>query len=112
MSHVQSTVVVIFFLEPQVPVSFQVRSRFPLYLFRRLRCAPAPEKDAAAIGAISGAMFSPLLGLQALTGFPQRHHYVSALASLARTCLKQIVFCNTFIVLGIIHRALGKEIIH
>ncbi len=112
MSHVQSTVVVIFFLEPQVPVFFQVRTRFPLYLFRRLRCAPALEKDAAAIGAISEAMFSSLLALEALTGVAQHHQYVSALASLARNFLKQIVFCNTFIVLGIIHRALGKEIIH
>ncbi len=105
MSHVQSAVVVIFFLEPQVPVSFQVRSRFPLYLFRRLRCAPAPEKDAAAIGAILEVPF-------ASAGFTQHHQYVSALASLARNCLKQIVFCNAFIVLGVIHRSLGEEIIH
>ncbi|HAV01924.1 MAG TPA: hypothetical protein DCW95_01795 [Chryseobacterium sp.] len=63
-------------MEPQVPVSFQVRSRFPLYLFRRLRCAPAPEKDAAAIGAILEVPF-------ASAGFTQHHQYVSALASLA-----------------------------
>ncbi len=93
MSHVQSTVVVIFSLEPQVPVSFQVRSRFPLYLFRRLRCAPALEKDAAAIGAISGAMFSPLLGLQA----PNRGYAASSLRFGTRFARAHLLKTNRFL---------------
>jgi len=73
-------------LEPQAPVSFQVRSRFPLYLFRRLRCAPEPEKDAAAIGAILEVPF-------ASAGF----HAASSVRFGARFARAQLLKTNRFL---------------